>query len=136
MDSTEEHIRFALGCLNSKGSVEKSVELLKVFQQSLNGQIVPFNPDVYLRGAVNRGGVTCYLDSLLFAMFAKLPYFEGMLRKSFEDEPISRLSAILRVYVNMLRRGILVEVDIVGSFIVTVTASANVHKRRNNCSKL
>ncbi|EKD18971.1 uncharacterized protein L3040_008559 [Drepanopeziza brunnea f. sp. 'multigermtubi'] len=109
---SDENIDFVLGCQNTKGSVEKSMELLRIFQESLHFQIVPFNPDVYLRGAVNREFVTCYIDSLLFAIFAKLPNYEDILLQRFQDEPRNRLSAILRVYVNMLRRGVLIEADI------------------------
>jgi hypothetical protein len=62
-------------------------------------------------GAENRGAVTCYLDSLLFAMFAKLESFECMLKNDLPDEPPRKLAALLRLWVNMLRSGKLIEAD-------------------------
>ncbi|KAH6715259.1 ubiquitin C-terminal hydrolase family protein [Leptodontidium sp. MPI-SDFR-AT-0119] len=111
-DIKEEHINFALATSNADGSVEKAVQMLLIFQQSLDGVIKPYSPDVYMRGAINRNSVTCYIDSLLFAMFGKLNSFEPIILRGFEDEPKRRLAAILRVYVNMLRQGILIHTDI------------------------
>lgn len=62
-------------------------------------------------GAINRNMVTCYLDALLFAMFARLDSFEAMLYDEFNDEPRKRLAAILRLWVNLLRTGRLIRVD-------------------------
>jgi len=62
-------------------------------------------------GAENRGAVTCYLDSLLFAMFAKLESFECMLKHEIDDPAAMRLAALLRLWVNMLRTGKLIEAD-------------------------
>ncbi|PVH85444.1 cysteine proteinase [Cadophora sp. DSE1049] len=111
-DVKEEHINFALGSHNADGSVEKAVQMLLIFQQSLEGVIKPYSPDVYMRGAINRNAVTCYIDSLLFSMFARLDSFEPIILRGFEQEPKRRLAAILRVYVNMLRQGILIHTDI------------------------
>lgn len=66
-----------------------------------------------LLGAVNREGVTCYLDALLFAMFARLGSFEAMLYKNFEDPPRKKLATLLRLWVNILRAGKLITTDIV-----------------------
>ncbi|KAI6715009.1 ubiquitin C-terminal hydrolase [Diplocarpon mali] len=111
-DMSDDSINFALRCLNSKGSVEKAVELLIIIRQSLDGKIEPYNPEVYLRGAVNREYVTCYIDALLFAMFGRLDTYESVLSTDFPDEHRRRLAIILRVYVNMLRRGLLIQTDI------------------------
>lgn len=62
-------------------------------------------------GAINRNMVTCYLDALLFAMFARLDSFEAMLYDEFSDEPRKKLAAILRIWVNLLRTGRLIRVD-------------------------
>jgi hypothetical protein len=64
-------------------------------------------------GAENREDVTCYLDSLLFAMFAKLESFEPLLYTNFDDEPRRRLSTLIRLWVNMLRTGKLIQTDVV-----------------------
>ena len=68
-----------------------------------------------MRGAENREGVTCYLDSLLFSMFARLGSFEPILYTHFEDEPRCRLSVLIRLWVNMLRKGMLIQTDVVSS---------------------
>ena len=66
-------------------------------------------------GAENRDKVTCYLDALLFAMLAKVDVFEALLYQQFDDEPRRKLVMILRLWVNMLRTGKLITVDIVGA---------------------
>lgn len=66
-----------------------------------------------MQGAENRGNVTCYLDALLFAMFAKLSAFECMLKNDPADENHGRLAALLRLWVNMLRSGMLIHTDMV-----------------------
>lgn len=84
-----------------------------LLQDSEDGLIRLYNPSILLLGAVNRGGVTCYLDALLFAMFARLGSFEAMLYEKFEDGPKKSLATVLRLWVNMLRAGKLITVDIV-----------------------
>ena len=77
------------------------------------GIIKDYDPNIQMLGAVNRSGVTCYIDSLLFAMFARLDSFEAMLYKNSEDGPRKRLATLLRFWVNYLRAGKLITVDIV-----------------------
>lgn len=79
----------------------------------MEGIIKPFNPNVRMRGAENREAVTCYLDSVLFAMFARLGSFEPILYTRFDDEPRRRLSTLIRLWVNMLRTGMLIQTDVV-----------------------
>ena len=74
-------------------------------------------------GAENRQNVTCYLDALLFAMFARLDSIEAMLFDSFTDEPRKKLAAMLRLWVNLLRTGKLITVDLVMTFIVHESTS-------------
>ena len=97
----------------SKGDTEKAYELITLLEESEEGVIKPYNPDVKMLGAVNRQAVTCYLDALLFAMFARLGSFEAMLYKNFEDTPRKRLATLLRLWVNVLRAGKLITVNIV-----------------------
>ncbi len=97
------------------GDVDKAVEILVLFQESIEGVIKPYNSSVKMLGAVNRHNVTCYLDALLFAMFARMNNFEPILSTTFEDEPKRRLSTLIRLWVNMLRTGKLIPTDIVGS---------------------
>lgn len=100
-------------CNSASGDVEKAYELILLLEESEEGLIKPYDSDVKLLGAVNRESVTCYLDALLFAMFARLGSFEAMLYKQTEDESRKRLANLLRLWVNMLRAGKLITVDIV-----------------------
>ncbi|KAI1377440.1 cysteine proteinase [Hypoxylon crocopeplum] len=108
---SDDQIRYALNSKYSSGDVDKAMELLLLQQKSLSGKILSYNPAIDMLGAENRGNVTCYLDSLLFAMFAKLESFECMLNNDSMDEPQRKLAALLRLWVNMLRSGKLIEVD-------------------------
>ena len=85
-----------------------------LLNDSEEGIIQSYDPNIKLLGAINREGVTCYLDALLFAMFARLGSFEAMLYKNFEDPPRKRLATLLRLWVNTLRAGKLITTDIVG----------------------
>ena len=87
--------------------------MLVLFQRSVEGEIEKYNPAVNMLGSENRGGVTCYIDALLFSMFARLESFEPILYPILDDEPRRRLSTLIRLWVNMLRTGKLIQTDIV-----------------------
>ena len=93
--------------------MDKAISLLLLLEDSIEGIIRPYSSSTKLLGAENRRGVTCYLDSLLFAMFARLDCFEGILYKTFDDDPRQKLAILLRFWVNLLRTGKLITVDIV-----------------------
>lgn len=113
-DAPEDHVRTALNSRFAAGDVDKAAELMTLQRTSLEGQIVPCSPKVQMVGAENRGAVTCYLDSLLFAMFAKLSAFECMLKDNPEQDQAKRkLAFLLRLWVNMLRTGKLIHTDMV-----------------------
>lgn len=113
-DISQDYLRFILTSNYAAGDVEKAMELLVLHQKSISGSIVSYNPNVNMLGAENRGNVTCYLDALLFAMFAKLEAFECMLRNDLTNEPQRNLAALIRLWVNMLRSGKLIHTDVVG----------------------
>ncbi|KAF2259601.1 cysteine proteinase [Lojkania enalia] len=92
--------------------VDKAYDLLLLANDSFEGILKNYDPRTKMLGAINRNMVTCYLDALLFAMFARLDSFEAILFDNFSDEPRKRLSAILRLWVNMLRAGYLIPVDL------------------------
>ena len=98
----------------AKGDSAKASEVIDLLDRSEAGTIDPVRPSQRLLGAVNRDGVTCFLDSLLFTMFAMLDSYEAMLRQQFDDEPRKRLALMLRLWVNLLRNGKLITTDIVG----------------------
>lgn len=112
------HFSYALHSTN--GDVDKAVSLLLLLEDSIEGIIRSYNPNIKLLGAENRHGVTCYLDALLFAMFARLDCFEAILYKAFNDEPRRKLAILLRFWVNMLRSGKLITTDIVSWFLFTL----------------
>ncbi|KAG9249228.1 ubiquitin carboxyl-terminal hydrolase-domain-containing protein [Calycina marina] len=111
-DVDELQVSYALQSKFANGDMDKAARLLLLFQESVEGQIKPYDPTVQMVGAVNREGVTCYLDSVLFSMFAKMDNFEPVLYKNFEDDARRNLSMLIRLWVNMLRTGSLVDVDI------------------------
>ncbi|KAK4148674.1 ubiquitin carboxyl-terminal hydrolase-domain-containing protein [Chaetomidium leptoderma] len=108
---SKDIIRLALRSNFAGGDTDKSAELLQLQQRAFSGIIQPYDPNVEMVGAENRGNVTCYLDSLLFAMFAHLQAFESMLKNDLENEPQRKLAALLRLWVNMLRSGKLIHTD-------------------------
>lgn len=109
----EPQINYAINSKHANGDLEKAFELLILFQESVDGIVKPYDPSVHMKGAENRDAVTCYLDSVLFAMFARLGSFEPILYTRFDDEPRRRLSTLIRLWVNMLRMGMLIQTDIV-----------------------
>ena len=108
----DKDVSKALHTEYGSGDSEKAYDLLTIAQESKEGIIKEVNPDVKMLGAVNRRGVSCYLDSILFAMFARLPSFEAILYANFDDEPRKNLGIKLRLWVNLLRSGKLITPDI------------------------
>jgi hypothetical protein len=106
-----ELIRYALNSKFAGGDVDKAVELLRLQQTAFAGIIKPYNPKIQMLGAENRSNVTCYLDALLFAMFANLTAFECMLKNDSTDEAKAKLASLIRLWVNMLRSGKLIHTD-------------------------
>lgn len=97
----------------AKGNHAKASEVVDILDHAEQGIIEPIRPSQVFLGAVNREGVTCYLDSLLFTMFATIDSYEAMLLQDFEDEPRRRLALLLRLWVNLFRSGRLITTDIV-----------------------
>lgn len=116
---TEEHIRDILATKYAGGDPQRTTEFIDIELKSTSGIILPYDPNVHMVGAENRSAVTCYIDSLLFAMFSKLDAFECMLKTEFPiDDPRNRLVTLLRIWVNMLRTGKLIRTDLVSSQIL------------------
>lgn len=111
------HFSYALHSTND--DVDKAVSLLLLLEDSIEGIVRSYTPNIKLLGAENRHGVTCYLDALLFAMFARLDCFDAILYKSFNDEPRRKLAILLRFWVNLLRSGKLITTDIVSWPLLT-----------------
>jgi hypothetical protein len=112
-DVPQQRIEYALRSRSAHGDVKEALRLLMLYDDSVAGVLRPFDPNIRMLGAENREKTTCFLDSLLFAMFAKSDVFEAILFNNFDDEPRKKLVAIMRLWVNLLRTGRLVTVDIV-----------------------
>jgi hypothetical protein len=109
----DSHIEYALRSVVTGGDVDKAVDFILLFRDTISGEIKPIDPTIKMLGAVNREMVTCYIDSLLFAMFARLDSFESILSVEFPDNNTNTLANVIRFWVNMLRTGRLVTTDIV-----------------------
>ncbi|EFX02723.1 ubiquitin c-terminal hydrolase [Grosmannia clavigera kw1407] len=110
-DVAKEHLGYVLRSKYADGDVDKAVELIRLQRDAFAGVVLPYNPNSEMKGAENRFNVTCYLDALLFAMFAKLSAFECMLKNELPDGPPRKLAALIRLWVNMLRTGRLIYAD-------------------------
>lgn len=137
------HYRYALRSQYAAGDIGKAFELLVLIRDSVEGIIKSYNPKIKLPGAQNRENVTCYLDALLFGMFVRLDCFEVILYNSFRDEPRRNLSCLLRLWVNMLRSGKLINQDIVSIENINILSGSKgflrpgaliyIIHRQNNC---
>jgi hypothetical protein len=108
----DDNVEYALRAPSSKGDPEAAFRLLMLLEETYEGIVRPFDPGTKLLGAENRGNVTCFLDALLFGMFARLDSFEAMLYESFEDPQRRKLAGFLRLWVNLLRSGRLITTDV------------------------
>ncbi|KAI4220525.1 MAG: hypothetical protein L6R36_007564 [Xanthoria steineri] len=108
----ESDISHTLHAPSVDGDPEKAFSLMELYKDSEEGIVKPYDPSVKLLGAINREGTTCYLDSLLFAMFTRSGCFEAMLYTKFDDEKKQRLATLLRLWINALRSGRLITIDI------------------------
>lgn len=117
----------------AEGDPRRTAEFIDMEQKATSGQIVSYDPSVEMVGAENRGAVTCYLDALLFAMFAKMDAFECILKNDFPpDDHRIKLVNLLRIWVNMLRTGKLIRTDMVGSPLTYGSLSFNADDSRQN----
>ena len=98
----------------------KAYEMLILLKDAVEGKVYKYDPMIPMLGAENRSGVTCYLDTLLFSMFARLTSFEPILHTEFEDQPRRQLVTLLRLWVNMLRSGKLIRTDTVCCLLPTL----------------
>lgn len=112
-DVPHDRIEYALRSKSAQGDPKEAIRLLSLYDDSVAGMLRPYDPTIKMLGAENREKTTCYLDSLLFAMFAKPDVFEAILFNTFDDEPRKRLVVVMRLFVNLLRTGRLVTSDIV-----------------------
>ncbi|KAK9762970.1 hypothetical protein K7432_010769 [Basidiobolus ranarum] len=86
--------------------VEDAISFLKEYAKASDGIIVEVPKKNQFRGPKNSLGTSCYIDSLLFAMFGTHSCYDGLLRRRhITSEPALHLQTICRLYVNLLRSG-------------------------------
>lgn len=104
----------------AQGDPVRAFHLARFFQLLLKGLFITndgidkANNTVTFVGGENWENVMCYLDALLFLMFANLESFEPMLFVSNQHSLplVTQLAALLRLHVNLLRSGNLITTDI------------------------
>ncbi|KAF9568113.1 hypothetical protein EC968_003086 [Mortierella alpina] len=118
--------------------IDQTLQYCQDLVQAVHGTLVPVQQETKLNGAVNDQMTSCYIDALLFAMFARLSAFEGLLNVNLDAEDDSdsdgsgeveesrreeerqehllhthRLQTWLRMFVNQLRSGRLIQAHVV-----------------------
>lgn len=107
----EETIKRVLRGRYADGDPGKALDLLVMIEDSNDGIVarVKSDAETKLVGAENHGGTTCYLDTLFFAMFAKIDAFEVVL-ESFCLHPSNvKVSYWLSFMRNSLTTGYLIQ---------------------------
>lgn len=102
------------------GDPVKAYTLIRFFQLSEDGYFITndgfdrLGARIEFLGAENWENVMCYMDALLFSMFANLESFEPILfvLNQHSNPLVNQLSGLLRVYVNLMRSGNLITTDI------------------------
>ncbi|KAF9940831.1 hypothetical protein BGZ67_006682 [Mortierella alpina] len=118
--------------------IDQTLQYCQDLVQAVQGTLMPVQQETKLNGAVNDQMTSCYIDALLFAMFARLSAFEGLLNVNLDAEDDSdsdgsgeveesrreeerqedllhthRLQTWLRMFVNQLRSGRLIQAHVV-----------------------
>lgn len=86
---SEETIKRVLHGRYADGDPDKALDLLVMIEDSNDGIVARVKPEAETKlvGAENYRGTTCYLDTLFFAMFAKIDAFEVVLKSLFAYIP-------------------------------------------------
>lgn len=104
----------------TKGDITKTYQLIRFFQLLDTGYFITNDghertgAPITLVGAENWENVMCYLDALLFLMFAKLESFEPLLflLNQHANPLVNQLLGLLRVHVNLMRLGNQITTDL------------------------
>ncbi|KAI9298891.1 cysteine proteinase [Neoconidiobolus thromboides FSU 785] len=80
------------------------------------GILVSVNETNQLLGVENAAGTSCYIDTILFAMYSHETTFDCLLQsKKLQDKLSESLQTLCRFFVNLLRSNLLVRAEIVES---------------------
>lgn len=104
---------------NSWDSKRALVDLVD-YEEASHGILVepPVDPKLKLLGCENDIGTSCYIDSLLFAMYISNTAFDPLLTYdiSSEEEEKAKLQTVMRLFVNKLRKGHFINAEYVHWF--------------------
>ncbi|KAL0081504.1 ubiquitin carboxyl-terminal hydrolase-domain-containing protein [Phycomyces blakesleeanus] len=94
--------------------MKKAIVDLEDYQEAAHGILRPLpKSETQLLGSENDKNTSCYIDSLLFAMYANMTTFDPLLTYDTTSDVVEKqkLQALLRLFVNTLRKGHLVKGD-------------------------
>lgn len=97
-----------------KWDLRQALVELNDFQDADDGILVTPNPLTHdMLGSENDQLTSCYIDALLFSMYATTTAFDPLLTSDTDDDDFDkrRLQTALRLFVNRLRDGHLVRTD-------------------------
>ncbi|CAG8443182.1 8771_t:CDS:2 [Scutellospora calospora] len=86
-------------------NVMEVADYCKDLVEAEEGLVLDIQKDVIMLGSENDRFTSCYIDSLMFAMFARTRAFDGMLFIQQEGRNVRSLQTHLRLFVNRLRTG-------------------------------
>ncbi|CAM0141236.1 hypothetical protein VKS41_004061 [Umbelopsis sp. WA50703] len=95
-------------------NLREAVHELQDFQDADDGILVTPNPlKINMLGSENDQLTSCYIDALLFSMYATTTVFDPLLVSDIEDDDFDkrRLQTNLRLFVNRMREGYLIRTD-------------------------
>ncbi|KAJ2799818.1 hypothetical protein H4R20_004287 [Coemansia guatemalensis] len=102
---------------------DAALRRLQILLSTRNGIVYTVDTHVRLRGAANSRGTTCYIDSLLVALFGAHGSFDGLLyARELGDSSATQLQALCRLVVNHLRAG-----DVVDAWMVEELRTQLIH---------
>lgn len=112
------------------GDVVKAFHMARYYQLAeagfflTNSSVDKAGGVITYRGSENWENVMCYLDALLFAMFANIEAFEPILfvTNQHSNPKVNQLSGLLRVYASLLRLGNLITTDLTMQLCEVLTA--------------
>lgn len=121
---------------NSHSNVAFGYKCFRLYQLSCDGELITCKgkykntrKDISLIGMDNFGNTTCYLDSLIVALFYSNSSFDFLLDKTLDpnlsldlQKQIGRLKIVLRFIVNLLRAGEHINVNIMYQFLLILNA--------------
>jgi uncharacterized UBP type Zn finger protein len=90
------------------------------YEEASHGILVepPNNPKLKILGSENDAGTSCYIDSLIFAMYISSTAFDPLLTYDIpiEEDDKAKLQTVLRLFVNKLRKGRFINAEYVHWF--------------------